>query len=318
MKLTVFKKNKSLLYDIPGAVPIFIILVIIFSSSAKGFFSLYNFKSILLQGSALSIIALGMSVVMLTNGIDLSVGSTISLVGIIVTITLSNNFNVILSIIIGILIGCTIGFLNGILIAKLKLPPFIVTLGTMGMVGSLALVLSGGQTLYWEKNWFNAIAKKEFFILPVPFLIVIILLFIVMWLFNLQSFGTYISGIGNNEESIRLVGVKINFFKVGAYVMCGAFAAVAGIIITSRIASGNPSIGGGSEFEAIAAAAIGGISFFGGKGHPGFAFFSGFVIIILVNGLSLLGLSTAWQYIGIGILLIIGMSLNMLKNIKRI
>ncbi len=315
MELDVFKKHKAILYYIPSAVPIFIILISIFSITAKGFFSLYNFKSILLQGSSLSIVALGMSTVMLTNGIDLSVGSTISLLSIVVTIALSNNVNVIVSILIGILVGCVIGFFNGILITKLRLPQFIVTLGTMGIVGSLALVFSGGLTLYWEKNWFNTIAKDEFLSIPVPFGIAIILLSLIIWLFNFQSFGVYISGIGNNEEAMRLAGVRINFYKVYSYIVCGAFAAVAGIITTSRIASGNPTIGLGCEFEAIAAAAVGGISFFGGRGHPGYAFFSGFIIIILVNGLSLLGLSTAWQYTGIGLLLIIGMTFNMLENV---
>ncbi|MFQ5867519.1 MAG: ABC transporter permease [bacterium] len=318
MKVIVYKKYKNiLLYNIPGTIYIFIILIIIFSTTTKNFLSLNNFKNILLQGSSLSIIALGMSIVMLTNGIDLSVGSIISLVSIVIAIFLANGFSIIFSIFIGILIGCGIGFLNGIFASTLKLPPFIVTLGTMGIASSLALVFSGGLTLYWDKNWFNAIAKEEFIGLPVPFWIILILLCFIIWLFNFQSFGTYIWGVGNNEESLRLAGVRINFFKIMAYIICAAFAGVASIITTSRIASGNPTIGFGREFEAIAAAAIAGISFFGGKGHPGFAVFSGFTITILINGLSLLGLSTAWQYVGIGFLLIIGMSLNMFRLIKR-
>lgn len=316
INLIEFKKDRIFLHNVPSAIYIFIIIVIIFLTTAKGFFSLYNLKSIALQGSSLSIIALGMSLVMLTNGIDLSIGSTISLVSIVVSIILSKNFNIFIVIVIGIIIGCATGLLNGVLVTKLKLPSFIVTMGTMGMIGSAALVLSNGQTLYWEKNLFNNIAKKEFLIFPVPFLIALFLLFIIVWLFNFQSFGTYVKGIGNNEESIRLAGVKVNIFKIGSYIICGAFAAIAGIITTSRIASGNPTIGVGSEFEAVAAAAIGGISFFGGEGHPALAFFSGFVITILVNGLSLMGLSTAWQYVGIGVLLIMGMSLNLIKKFK--
>ncbi len=302
---------------VPSAVPILFLLLTGFSIAADYFFTIENFKNILLNGSVLSIIALGMSVVMLTNGIDLSVGAMVSFVSIIIGILLSNGLSVISSIGGSLLLGGMIGFLNGILIAIFEFPPFIVTLGTMSLINGMALVFSDGKTIYWDPNWFNTIATSEVFSLPIPFWIVLILLGITLWFFHFQSFGNHIWGIGNNEEALRLVGVNTKLYTVISYVICSLLASISGIITTSRIASGNPTVGFGSEFQAIAAAAIGGISFLGGYGHPGFAIVSALTITVLVNGLNLLGFSTPWQYTGIGLLLIIGMSLNILRDIGK-
>lgn len=310
----IHNKLKSTLPKLPSAVPILVILFIVFSVTADYFFSIMNFKNILLNGSVLSIIALGMSIVMLTNGIDLSVGSTISFVSVMSALLLSGGLGVIPSILIAMTASCMIGLLNGVIIAELEFPPFVVTLGTMGVVNGMALVLCDGKTVYWEKNWLNALSSTEFLSFPVPFWIVLILLAFVIWFFHFESFGSYIWGIGNNEEALRLAGVNTKLFTVIAYIICSGFAAIAGIITTSRIASGNSTIGFGSEFEAIAASAIAGVSFFGGHGHPGFAVISGLAIIVLINGLNLLGFSTPWQYTGIGVLLIIGMSMNILRD----
>lgn len=312
IKLMTKINSKSILQRIPAAVLLFIAIGILFAMTSPKFLSLINLKNILLQSSPLAILSLGMSFVMLTNGIDLSVGSVVSFVSIITGKLLSMGFNIILSIFIGILAGSVIGIFNGIIISKVKLPPFIVTLGTMGISAGLALVLCGGETLYWKKNWFNAVALKYFLGIPVTFWIVLLIFAFILWVVHKSSFGIYVYGIGSNEEALRLCGVKVNFYKAIVYLINGCFAGIVGIIITSRIASGNPIIGIGFEFEAIAAAAIGGISFFGGKGHPGFALLSAVTITMLMNGLGLLGFGMAWQYCAIGIILIIGMSINIL------
>jgi len=302
----------------PSAVPILISLGVIFSITADYFFTIENFKNILLNGSVLSIIALGMSVVMLTNGIDLSVGAIISFISIAVAVFLSKGLDITYSIIGALLVGSMVGLINGFLIAVFEFPPFIVTLGTMGVINSMALVLSDGKTVYWDRNWFNAIASSEIFFLPTPFWIVLALLALTLWFFHFQSFGTYIWGIGNNEDALRLAGVNTKIYTLISYIISSFLASISGIIITSRIASGNPTVGFGLEFQAIAAAAIGGISFFGGHGHPGFAIVSGLTIIVLINGLNLLGFSTPWQYTGTGVLLILGMFLNIMQGTREI
>jgi ribose transport system permease protein len=303
--------------SIPSAIPLFIVILIAFASIAPKFLSALNLTNILLQSSPLAIIALGMSLVMLTNGIDLSVGSLISLAGIAIAILLGGKFSIIFSIIAGILVGSFFGLFSGIIISKMKLPSFIVTLGTMVITASLALVLCNGETLYWDKNWFNTIALKYFLGIPISFCIVMVVFILMMLLIHHTPFGVYIYGLGSNEEALRLCGANVNFYKTAAYLMSGCFAGVAGVMITSRIASGNPTVGTGFEFEAIASAAIGGISFRGGKGHPGFALLSAVTITMLTNGLGLMGFTTPWQYCGIGVILIIGMFLNrVLANIN--
>jgi ribose transport system permease protein len=298
---------------IPSVVPLFFIILILFACSAPDFLSMMNIRNILLHSAPLAILALGMSFVMLTNGIDLSVGSLVSLVGIVTTLLLGGDHGVLLPVIVGILIASLLGFLNGMLISIIKLPPFIVTLGTMAITASLALVLCGGDTQYWHnKSWLNEITLTYFWGIPVSFFIVMIFFAIIVFLVHCTSFGAYVYGMGSNEEALRLSGVKVNLHKTLVYCMSGCLAGVAGIIVTSRIASGNPIIGVGYEFEAIAAAAIGGISFMGGIGHPGFALLAALTITMLTNGLGLWGLGTPYQYCGMGVMFIVGMSLNRL------
>ena len=306
----------------PSVVPLFFIVLILFACSAPDFLSIMNVRNILQHSSPLAILALGMSLVMLTNGIDLSVGSLVSIVGIVTTILLGGgygrdwgaNYGVLFPVIVGVLAASCLGVFNGIIISIIKLPPFIVTLGTMAITASLALVLCGGYTQYWHKNWLNEIALTYLLGIPVSFFIVIILFVIITFLVHCTSFGAYVYGMGSNEEALRLCGVKVNLHKTIVYLLNGFLAGVAGIIVTSRIASGNPIIGIGYEFEAIAAAAIGGISFIGGVGHPGFALLAAITITMLTNGLSLLGFGTPYQYCGMGAIFVVGMSLNRLLD----
>lgn len=304
----------------PSVVPLFLLVIILFAWASPDFLSIMNVRNILLHSSPLAILSLGMSLVMLTNGIDLSVGSLVSIVGVVTTILLGggygrewgSNYGVLFPVIVGVLVACCCGFLNGIIISTVKLPAFIVTLGTMAITASLSLVICGGNTQYWHKNWVNEIALTFFLGIPVSFIIVIIIFVIITFLVHCTSFGAYVYGMGSNEEALRLCGVKVNMHKTIVYLLNGLLAGVAGIIVTSRIASGNPIIGVGYEFEAIAAAAIGGVSFIGGVGHPGFALLAALTITMLTNGLGLLGYGTPYQYCGMGAIFIVGMSLNRL------
>lgn len=305
---------KSFLLRIPSVVLLFIAIGVFFSITSPYFLSLMNLKIIMLQCSALAIIAMGMSFVMLTNGIDLSVGSVIALVGVVTAIILKSGLNIVFSIFLGILVGCTVGLFNGFIISKIKLPPFVATLGSMGIVYSLALIICGSYTVHWEKSWFNSIALWHLLGIPVTFWITIFIFGVVLWIVHRSSFGIYIYGIGSNEEALRLCGVRINLYKIRVYIMSGFFAGISGIILASRIASGNPNTGFGYEFNAIAAAAIAGISFFGGKGHPGYSLLAAITVTMLMNGLGLVGYSVYWQYCAVGLILIIGMSLNKLSE----
>ncbi len=295
---------------LPSGVYLFVVVLVTFSLSVPYFLSVINMTNILLAGSPAAILALGMALVMLTNNIDLSIGSCVSFISVLTATLLSSGMAIIPCLLLAILAGMAVGLFNGVFVSKLKLPAFIVTLGTMGITAGIALLLGGGQTIYWEKNWFNQVALSYFLGLPVVFWIVLFIFAIVLWIVHLSKFGRYIYGIGSNEEALRLCGVKINLHKILVYVLHGSFVGIAGVMFTSRVASGNPIIGIGREFEAIAAAAVGGISFAGGKGHPGFAMLSAYTITMLLNGLSLAGMLTSIQYVFVGLILIIGMSMN--------
>lgn len=297
-------------FRLPSAIPLFLAVALLFAFLAPHFLSPMNLSNILLHSSPLAILALGMSLVMLTNGIDLSVGSLISLVSVVTAGLLGSGLPIAAGMLLGILTGTAFGLASGLIVARIKLPPFIVTLAAMAIAASLALVLSGGDTLYWETNWFNRIAVQSFAGIPVPFWIVIVLFALMMLVLHLSPFGQYVYGLGNNEEALRLSGVAVRSYKTSVYAVNGTMAGIAGVLITSRIASGLPIIGMGWEFEAIAAAAIGGITFVGGKGHPGFALLSALTITMLMNGLGLMGFTTPWQYCAIGVILVLGMVLN--------
>jgi ribose transport system permease protein len=295
---------------IPSAILLFITVLVVFGAAAPKFLSLMNLQNILLHSSPLALLATGMTLVMLTNGIDLSVGSLVSLVCVVIAGVLSMNVSVAAAIAVGIAVSGGFGLLSGLVVAKVKLPPFIVTLAAMAMAASLALVLSGGDTLYWEKNWFNLLATSRFLGIPVPFWIVAAVFALVVSMLHFTGVGAYVYGLGSNAEGLRLAGVPVDRYRILVYLLNGLITGVAGTLIASRIASGNPIVGTGYEFEAIAAAAIGGVSFVGGKGHPAFAALSAVTITMIMNGLGLLGFTTPWQYCAIGVVLVIGMFLN--------
>ncbi len=303
---------------IPSAIPLFVIVFAVFAAAAPKFLSPMNLQNLLLHSSPLALLATGMALVMLTNGIDLSVGSLLSLVCVVIAGLLAGRVGILAAVAAGIAAGGAFGLGSGLVIAKVKLPPFIVTLGTMAVTASLALVLSGGDTLYWEKNWFNAIATTRFLAIPVPFWVLAVIFAIVMLMLHLSPAGAYVYGLGSNAEGLRLAGVPVDRYRVLVYLLNGLIAGVAGTLLASRIASGNPIAGTGYEFEAIAAAAIGGVSFVGGRGHPAFATLSAITITMLMNGLGLMGFTTPWQYCAIGVILVIGMVLNrVLRGAER-
>lgn len=295
---------------VPSGIILFVVVLLLFSAIVPEFLSTRNLANILLATSPLAILALGMALVMLTNGIDLSVGACISFISVLTAALLGSGQPILLSLLAAILAAALVGLINGLIVAWMGIPAFIVTLGTMGITTGLALIIGNGQTLYWEKNWFNGIALSYLLGVPLVFWIVLVLFAAVLWIVHQSVFGRHIYGIGCNEEALRLCGIKIVRSKIAVYALNGGFVGIAGLLITSRIASGNPVIGVGWEFEAVASAAIGGITFMGGRGHPAFAMVSAVTITMLLNGLGLLGIHTSIQYVFVGAILIVGMSLN--------
>lgn len=301
-----------LLKRFPNAVYLFAGILILFSFISPNFLSVMNISNMVLQGSVLLIVSLGMTIVMLSNGIDLSVGALMSLTGMVAGISLANELGVIPTIVFGILVGLFSGLLIGLLVAKLGFPPFIATFGMWGILEGISLFSNKGETIYWSESVFNFIGNGLLLDIPFPIWLTAILFGIVYVLLYKTPFGVNVYAVGGHEEGLRLSGVNVKRQKVSIYMVSGVLASTGGLILASRLASGHPTVGIGYEFEAIASSVIGGTTFFGGQGGIVGTVFGALIITMLRNGLNLLGYGTPHQYCAIGSILAIGITLNTL------
>jgi ribose transport system permease protein len=301
---------KILLDKIPHVVYLFTGLIILFSFISPNFFSVGNLSNVILQGSVLLIVSLGMTLVLLSNGIDLSVGSLMSLCGMVAGMSLSKGLGLIPALFFGILIGLASGLFIGFLVTRLRFSPFIATFGMMGVFEGISLFSNKGESIYWSESVFNFIGSGYLFNVPFPVWLAALTFVIVYVLLYRTPFGVNVYAIGGHEEGLRLSGVNVKRQKVLIYMVSGLLASIGGMVLSSRIASGHPTVGIGYEFEAIASSVIGGTTFFGGRGGVVGTLFGALMITLLRNGLNLLGYTTPYQYCAIGLILAVGITLN--------
>ena len=301
---------------IPNATYLFIGLVILFALICPHFLSINNMTNILLQGSVLLIISLGITVVMIANGIDLSVGALASLTGMVAGFALSYKLGTVTALLLGVFLGSFAGGIVGVLISRLSFPPFIATFGMMGVYQGIALYSNKGKSIYWDPSAFDYIGNGYLLGIGFPIWIAAALFLLVFILLYKTPFGVHVYAIGGNEEGLRLSGINVAHCKIKIYLFCGLMASIAGLVQASRISSGHPVVGLGYEFEAIASSVVGGTSFFGGQGGIVGTLFGVLVIIVLRNGFNLLGLTTPYQYCPVGTILAVGMTLNTLRYRK--
>lgn len=274
-------------------------LIVIFSTSSDVFLSLQNFRNIGLQAAALAAVSFGQTAVILTAGLDLSVGSIVALVSVTSAMVMVD-FGIPAALGIGLLAGLGVGLVNGLIITRLKVFPFIATLAMMSFASGLALNLSGGTPVTGLSVKFSDVAYEDFLGLPVPVVVSLVLLGITFVILRYMRWGRNIYAIGGNQEAARLSGIKVDGVKIAAYMFCGFCAAVGALILTARVASGQPTLGTTLPLESIAAVVLGGVSLFGGRGSViGVAFGVAF-ISILSNGLNLLNVSSYTQMMVIG------------------
>jgi ribose transport system permease protein len=303
---------KILLEKIPHVVYLFTGLIILFSFISPNFFSIGNLSNLILQGSVLLIISLGLTLVMLSNGIDLSVGSLMSLCGMVAGMSLSKGLGLIPALFFGILTGLASGLFIGFLVTRLRFSPFIATFGMMGVFEGISLFSNKGESIYWPESVFNFIGSGYLFNVPFPVWLAALTFVIVYVLLYKTPFGVNVYAIGGHEEGLRLSGVNVRRQKIMVYMVSGLLASIGGMVLSSRIASGHPTVGIGYEFEAIASSVIGGTTFFGGQGGIVGTLFGALMITLLRNGLNLLGYTTPFQYCAIGVILAVGITLNTL------
>ncbi|KRE44819.1 ABC transporter permease [Paenibacillus sp. Soil522] len=296
-----------------------ILLVVFFSLSSENFFRFDNIIGIMLSTAVIGVLALGSTFVIITGGIDLAVGTVMTfasvMTGVIITFW---GLPIPLGIAGGIATGALCGFISGWLVAKMKIPPFIATLGMMMVTKGLSLVVSGTKPIYFNDTpAFSKIAMGTLFKVPLAVFIFFGLAVIASIVLSKTIIGRYNFALGSNEEATRLSGVNVNFWKIAIYVITGAFAGIAGIIMASRLNSAQPALGSGYELEAIAAVVIGGTSLSGGQGSILGTVIGALIMSVLTNGLRIMSVPQEWQVVIVGLVVIGAVYADILRRRKK-
>lgn len=313
--------DTPLLSIVKGNIGIIVVLLLLFATlsfTTPVFLTSDNLLTVLLQISINVFLALGMTYVIILAGIDLSVGAVVALSGTLtVGLIVNADMPVYLAILIGLLIGTVVGFLNGFIVAQFKLPAFIVTLATLNIGQGIAYIYSDGQSERITNDAYTSIGTGQLFgFLPLPVLYMFILILIFSILLNKTRFGTHVYAIGGNREAARLSGVPAKKVEIAVYTLTGFLAAFAGIVLSARMYSGQPSVGQGYEMDAIAACVLGGVSMAGGRGKISGVVFGAIVIGVISNGLNLLGVSSFWQLVVKGLIILIAILVDAQKGKK--
>lgn len=293
-----------------GIVVVFALMVIILSLATKSFLTSGNIINVLRQASAQMVVSIGMTFVLILGGIDLSVGSVACLAGTMAAgFMVNNGFNTFAGILASLIIGIFAGVINGLISSKLKIPPFIATLAMMSTARGASLIYSGGYPISGLPDSALYLGRGYVLGTPVPVIFMIVAVILAWVTLSKTKFGRYVYAIGGNEEAARLSGIKINLVKTYVYAICGLSAAVTGVLLTTRLASSQPTLGTGMELDAIAAVVLGGTSLFGGRGYIFGTIIGGMFLTVLGNGFNLLGVSSFWQMTARGVILVIAVLL---------
>lgn len=286
------------------------LLFAVLSVASPYFLTGTNLASVIRQTAVINIMALGMTLVIVSGGIDLSVGSILAFAGVLGTMTMVETGSVPLGILAGVLCGALWGCANGLMIASLRIPPFIVTLGTLGIVRGLTLVISGGLPVVGLPKEHGFLGEGT--IGPAPFVLVVLVLCAVITHFALHGtkLGRYTYAIGSNESAAVYAGIPVARYKVAIYAICGLLSGLAGMIETSRLMTGQPTAGVSYELQVIAAVVIGGGSLTGGEGTVIGTLIGAFIMGLLSNGSDLLGVNPYWQQVIIGGIIILAVALD--------
>lgn len=284
-------------------------LVVVVSFLNPNFFTVDNLLNILRQTSVNAIIAVGMTLVILTAGIDLSVGSVLALCGAFAATLVAMEVPVLVAVPTALLAGAALGAISGIIIAKGKVQAFIATLVTMTLLRGVTMVYTDGRPISTGFTdtadtfaWFGTGYALG---IPVPVWLMVVVFAGAWYLLNHTSFGRYVYAVGGNESATRLSGINVDRVKIGVYAICGLLAALAGIIVTSRLSSAQPTAGMGYELDAIAAVVLGGTSLMGGKGRIMGTLIGALIIGFLNNALNLLDVSSYYQMIAKAVVILL-------------
>lgn len=291
-----------------------VVLCIALSLASPYFATKNNLINIVLQAAINATLACGMTFVILTGGIDLSVGSIVAFAGILLGVMLKAELPLAVALIGCVLVGGVCGLVNGLLVTRINLPPFISTLGMMSIARGGALYIADGRAISGFSGRLNYIGSGTILGIPVMILIMALTFVIGLFILKFTRAGRYIYAIGGNVEATRLSGINTNRYTALVYVICGLTAGLAAVLLTSRLDSAQPVAGEGYELDAIAATVIGGTSLSGGEGKLSGTIIGALIIAVLNNGLNLLNVSSYIQQIVIGLVIILAVTFDRIRS----
>jgi ribose transport system permease protein len=285
-------------------------IVVVFAVLTPSFLTKANLLNILQQSSINACVALGMTLVIITGGIDLSVGPTAAIAAVAAAVLMAAGAPIPVAITAALLFGIAAGALNGVLVAYGGLQPFIVTLGTLSLYRATALIYTGGNPIFGIPPGFRGLFNSSIFGVPNPVLIVAVLALVVWVVLNKTPLGEYFLAVGGNAEASHIAGVPVAMTKIASYGISGGLAAVAGLILVGRLGAADPTLGNLWELDAIAAAAIGGASLMGGKGSIVGTLLGAIILGSLRNGLTLLNVQAFYQLFATGLIILVAMLID--------
>jgi ribose transport system permease protein len=294
---------------------ILILLWIVLSLMSEHFRTVSNLMEITLQAAVVAIIAAGSTLVIISGGIDLSVGSVFACSAVVGGIVYANTGNLFLSLATTLVTGSVFGLTNGLLITRVRVPPFIATLGMMGIARGLALIISGGIPIYGLSEAYQWIGQGEILgFIPVPTVIVVIVYAVFWVVMNYTRFGRFVYAIGSNAEAARLSGINVAAMLLGIYTIAGLMSGLASIVEAGRLATIQPAGGNGYELLAIGAVLIGGASTFGGEGSILATLVGALLVTTIRNGLNIMGVNAFWQYVVNGVVIIAAVAVDQYRR----
>lgn len=309
------KQTKELITKLGPLIGLFL-LVIVITVLNPSFLSVNNLLNVLRQVSISALIAFGMTFVILTGGIDLSVGSTLALTGAVAASLLAGGTDPFIAMGLALILGLVLGAVNGVIITKGKVAPFIATLATMTIYRGLTLVYTEGRPVsgLGDSLAFQLFGKGYFFGIPVPVITMVVSFAILYFILHKTTFGRRVYAVGGNEEAAKLSGISPDRVKIAVYAITGFLAAMSALILTSRLNSAQPTAGESYELDAIAAVVLGGTSLTGGKGWIFGTLVGALIIGVLNNGMNLIGVSSFFQQVVKGVVILLAVLIDRKKT----
>lgn len=305
-----FKRNAGILIGL-------VALCVVIAFRSDSFLTYENIMNVLRQSAQNIFIASGMTIILIAGGIDLSVGSVVGLVGVMVGSMVNDGMPILLAVGICLVVGALMGTFNGMILSRTTLPPFIVTYALMTILRGGIYVYTGGTTVRIDDRSFIAVGTGYTLGIPNPVWYMAVILAIVYLILNRTKLGRHIYAIGGNEKAAEFSGIDVKNVRLFVYVFSGIMAAVAGIVLAARSYSGQPTAGTGAEMDAIEACVLGGCSMAGGYGFIGGTIIGALIIAIMNNGLNLMRIDSYWQMVAKGVIVLIAVYVDYVKNQKK-